>query len=130
MSATGIHVYLPPGGAPSPTQLDGKFLQISWRGRDHLLFAPKSLHRYHNQMLAQFLAEHGIAHHWASDQQLDVDDPELRIHGGGRFRADAIRRELTLWDNSQAYGRFDAERAVGQIAAADHAWSAYRVVVD
>jgi hypothetical protein len=129
MSATGIQVYLPPGGAPSASTLEGKFLQISWRGRDHLLFAPKGLHRYHNQMLAQFLAEHGIAHRWASEQRLDVDDPGLEIHGGGRFRVDAVRRELALWDNSQAYGRFDAERAVRAIAAADHVWSGYRVVI-
>lgn len=129
MPATALHVYLPPGGVPSATRLEGKFLQIRWRGGEHLLFAPTSLYRYHNQMLGRFVTDLGIAHHWAGDERLEIDDPELTIDGGGRFRIDDVRRELSVWDNSQAYGRFDAERVIRQIAAADHHWRGYRVVI-
>lgn len=125
--ATIIIDYPPPAGGAGPRE--GKFVQLEWRGREYLLFAPKALHDYHNQILGRFLAEQGIAHHWASLQTLVVDDPDLVILGGGRFRADPQAASLSLWDNSQAYGRFREAGLAGRIAAAAHPWSGYTVVI-
>lgn len=125
--ATIIIEYSSLAGGAGPRE--GKFVQLEWRGREYLLFAPKTLHDYHNQILGQFLAEQGIAHHWASQQTLAVDDPDLNILGGGRFRADPRAASLSLWDNSQAYGRFREAGLAERIAAAAHPWSGYTVVI-
>lgn len=109
--------------------IEGKFLQLVLRGVEYLVFAPASLHRYHNQILAQFCADRGIPHRWVTDERLEVDSPQLAVLGGGRFRADTVQRRLELWDNSQAYGRFDERGLAAKIAAAKHSWRTYVVTI-
>jgi hypothetical protein len=105
----------------------GKFLQLVWCGDEYLVFAPAATFRFHNQILARFLSEHGVDHRWRDEETLEFDTDRIEIGGGGRFRVDASTRTLELWDNSQAYGRFAASGLAGRIAAAGHAWSGYRV---
>lgn len=106
---------------------EGKFLRLRWRGEPLLLFAPIDRFRYHNQLLAHFAEAHAIPHRWRSESELAVDHPQLTILGGGRFRADG--ETLTLWDDSEAYGRFAEEGLVELIGDADHPWSALRVEI-
>ena len=49
-----------------PPEFEGKFLHLVWRGQEYLAFAPSGLHRYHNQLLAHFLQDQGIPHHWVT----------------------------------------------------------------
>jgi hypothetical protein len=111
-----------------PTEIDdaallvGKFLQLRWAGRAYLLVAAADEHRYHNQILGRFLSEQGIPHRWEGAENLVVDDPELSIMGGGRFRLDLRIRTLRVWDASSVYGRFDASALPEQLAAADTPW--------
>lgn len=121
-----IHVYPGPG---EESLIEGKFLQLVWQGREYLIFVSATRHRYHNQILAQFCADQGIAHRWVTDQRLEVADPSLTVLGGGRFRADARTRTLELWDNSQAYGRFVEHGLCERIAAAEHPWAGYSVTI-
>jgi hypothetical protein len=107
----------------------GKFIQFRWRGQEYLAFAPFEIHRYHNQILGHFLQEQGIAHRWLDRQRLAIDDPGLRVIGGGRFRLDLTRRSLELWDDSQAYGRFDELGLADKIARAGKPWSGLRIEV-
>lgn len=109
--------------------LTGKFLQLVWHGEEYLVFAPAAAHRFHNQILARFLAERNIDHRWRDEQTLEFEADRLEVVGGGRFRLDANARTLELWDNSQAYGRFTEPGLAQRIAGADHAWSAYRVEI-
>ncbi len=102
--------------------LEGKFLQLRLAGRDCLLFAAATEHRYHNQILARFLSEHGIPHRWEGEEKLVVDHPELAVTGGGRFRLDPTQHTLHVWDDSSVYGRFDASALSAQLAAADQPW--------
>jgi hypothetical protein len=102
--------------------LEGKFLQLRWAGRAYLLFASADEHRYHNQILGRFLSEQGIPHHWEGAENLVVDQPELSIIGGGRFRLDLLKKQLRVWDTSSVYGRFDASARPVQFAAADPPW--------
>ena len=106
---------------------EGKFLRLTWRGKPFLLFAPTTRFRYHNQLLAHFAQTHAIPHRWLSESELSIDHPVLKIHGGGRFRADDDT--LELWDDSQAYGRFLEEGLERMIAEADHRWSRLTVVI-
>ena len=114
---------------PERTEFLGKFLQLTVRGREHLLFAPSDLHGFHNQILGQFLAEAGIPHRWVEHDRLKVDFPALSVIGGGRYRLNAPRSTLELWGSSQAYGRFDPAGLVEKIARADHPWGALTSVV-
>jgi hypothetical protein len=109
-----------PDGAPPP---QGKFLQLILRGQEYLLFSSAELHRFHNQILGRFLEEQQLPHSWSNTQTLRIETPELTVIGGGRFRVDRERRVLELWDNSQAYGRFDERALDEKIAAAAHPWS-------
>lgn len=123
---TRLVLYAPIADADTRT---GKFLQLLWHGDEYLVFAQAMAYRYHNQILARFLAERGIAHHWRDEQTLEFDTQVLDVVGGGRFRVDDNARILRLWDQSQAYGRFAESELVQRIAAAaaDHAWSTFRV---
>jgi len=119
---------LPVAAAGGPA-LTGKFLQLVWRGDEYLVFADAAARRFHNQILACFLAERGIEHRWRDEQTLEFDGAQLTVVGGGRFRLDTVARTLELRDNSQAYGRFAESGLAERIAAADHAWSVYRITI-
>ena len=123
-----IRVYHPPG-RPVPALSEGKFLEVAVHGKEYLLFASSELHRYHNQILAHFLVDQQIPHRWLTSKELQVDYPELRVMGGGRYRLDSAIRTLTLWDESQAYGSFDAHALAKIIAAAGPPWNTYRIVL-
>jgi hypothetical protein len=111
-------------------RLEGKFLQLALRGQAYVLFASTKLHRYHSQLLARFLAEQQIPHRWATPEMLVVGSAEVVVHGGGRFRVDTAARRLTLWDNSQAYGRFDACTIAAQLPDSGHAWGDFEVRIE
>jgi hypothetical protein len=108
---------------------EGKFLQLRVRGREHLLFATKQLDRFHNQILARFLAERRLVHRWADEQTLEFDRDAIAVIGGGRFRLDAAAGTLALWDNSQAYGRFDDRGLTARIRASGHRFARFAVEI-
>jgi hypothetical protein len=116
-----------PYGAAAP--VEGKFVQLRLRGKEYLLFAAPELHRFHNQILADFLEHQHIAYHWTDNQTLAIDLPELTVVGGGRFRADGDTRTLTLWDNSQAYGRFDERGLKEKIGSAESPWKDFSITI-
>ena len=126
MTTTEIVNYASDAGHEQ-AETTGKFLQILWRDVEYLLFAPLEVHRYHNQILARFLLDHGIVHRWLSNQEMEFDEPELTVVGGGRFRANTTNHTLVLWDDSQAYGRFDDSRLAERISEPGNAFSGFRV---
>jgi hypothetical protein len=111
---------------PTPIEdhapMEGKFLQLCLAARDYLLFAAATDYRYHNQILARFLSEQAIPHHWEGAENLVVDHRELAVTGGGRFGLDPTRRTLRVWDESSVYGCFDPLRLAAQLAAAGPPW--------
>ena len=107
----------------------GKFLQISCRGIPWLLFATPDTCRFHNQMLSRFLGGAAIPHRWSSPETLEVTDGRIKVIGGGRFRLDPVRQHLELWDDSHAYGRFDASLVTEQLASAGAPWDGLRVQI-
>lgn len=127
MSRSVIISYPAASGAGSPNTVEGKFLQLRWDEREYLVFASFDLHRYHNQILAHFAADLGISHRWLDGVTLEVDAPELKVVGGGRFRLDDDR--LVLSGESQVYGRFDSEGLEQRIGDAGHAWSSSLVEI-
>ena len=124
-----IHEYRCAEDLPDRVEYLGKFLQLTLRGREHLLFAPFENHRYHNQILGQFLAEARIRHRWINEERLEYDFPALNVIGGGRYQVNTQQKTLVLRDISQAYGRFDAAGLAEKIAGAEHPWSVFTVDV-
>ena len=107
----------------------GKFLQLMWHGQEYLIFAPPGLHRYHNQILAHFLRENRIPHRWITQETLEFAHPALVVIGGGRFRVNTDEKSLSLWDDSQVYGRFQAPGLADNIASAGHPWSRFTIMI-
>ena len=112
--------YPPLAELADATIVEGKFVQFRWQGNEYLLFATRDKHRFHNQMLARFFAEHSLPHRWRDDETLAFDLPEFTVLGGGRFRFSREPVQLELWDNSQAYGRFDEEGLADRLRASGH----------
>ena len=112
-----------------PGTCEGKFLQLVLQGQEYLVFSPVSLHRYHNQILARFLHDRGIAHRWATQERLEYDTSKAQVRGGGRFRVSRREENLELWDDSHVFGRFDDDGLKEGIANAGHPWSDYRVTI-
>lgn len=130
MARIVIRFYAPPGAEPVPAGHEGKFLQLVLHDQEYLLFAASPQYRYHNQILARFCEDNGLPHRWLSPERLEVNFAALTVVGGGRFRVNADEGLLELWDNSQAYGRFDARFVGEKIASADHPWRGFRIVID
>lgn len=117
------------GFADAATEVQGKFLQLRFADSEYLLFAPKQLHGFHSQLLAHFLEDRELAHHWEDEQTLKIDIAGMTIIGGGKFRLDRSARTLELYDNSQAFGRFDDRAIVERIKAAGHGWGDYDIKI-
>lgn len=125
-NAVRIVFYTPRDGG---LEGEGKFVQLRWQGQEYWVFAPFSIHRYHNQIVGHFVKERGIGHHWPDRERLAIDDPGLRVLGGGRFRLDLARHRLEFWDDSQVYGRFDERGLAEKLASAGAPWDGLRLEV-
>ena len=108
---------------------EGKFVQLRINGREHLVFAPGEMHRYHNQILARFLKENAVFPRWVTRERLEFDASAVHVIGGGRFRVSTQAKRLELWDNSQAYGRFDERGLAEKLASSRHAWEGFSVKI-
>lgn len=127
MDQTVILIYPAPDGPSRRVEYQGKFVQLIVHGQQYLIFAPTELHHFHNQILAHFLADKNIPHSWKDDQTLEIRSPDITIVGGGKFRVHITDKTLELWDNSQAYGRFDGHELPQKIASTKHPWSGFDV---
>lgn len=123
MVSIKIITYPPFDQLEALNEIEGKFVQFSWRGIQYLVFATKDEHRFHNQMLAHFLSDHGLPYRWSDAETLEIGADDLTVLGGGRFRFLLQNRRLQLWDDSQAYGRFSESGLAESIHAAGHPWS-------
>ena len=105
----------------------GKFLQLELKHTTWLLFSSTGTHRFHNQILARFLAEQSISHRWVTPEQLEYDEGHVTVSGGGRFSVDFAASLIEFWDDSTVFGRFDPGQLISQMRAAGPPWSALRI---
>ncbi len=124
-----IENYPPLEKAESARMIAGKFLQFRWQGNEYLLFATRDEHQFHNQMLAHFLSDHHIKHHWRDSEHLEFPDTEINVIGGGRFHFSADPTQLELWDNSMAYGRFDESGLAERLRGSGHPFGSGEIVI-
>lgn len=129
MCACIIESYPPVKQLDNENEIQGQFVQLLWQGKEYLLFSAKAIHRFHHQMLAYFLADHGVPHRWVDDKTLYVDPREVGITSSGHFRLDKNRNLLEIWgDKSQGFDRFKEAGIRSKIHGARHPWSEAKVL--
>jgi hypothetical protein len=120
-------IVIHPNALESGNQPQGKFIQVIWSDKEYWVFSTKPVHQFHNHILEWFCESEGIPRHWSTKETLDVHDDQLRVLGGGRYSV--TDGEITLYDNSTAFGRFTSDRADEKMIAADSPWSELRVII-
>ena len=92
-----------------PPIVAGKFVQIRHGSELYILFSPKEFTKYHANIVERFCMDKGIEGSYdAKREKFLIADTAWRIIGGGRFEMDTLQKTIRLFDNSMAYGKFDA----------------------
>ncbi|MEJ2695182.1 MAG: hypothetical protein P8013_00890 [Candidatus Sulfobium sp.] len=88
---------------------NGKFLQVRHDDTEYILFSPREVTPYHSDLLERFCRERGIKGSYDSKRKrYDIRESSWTVEGGGKFDIDTVRKYIRLYDNSMAYGKFDA----------------------
>jgi hypothetical protein len=97
-------------GGTATDRTAGKFVQIRNNDSEYLIFSPRELTPYHADLVEKFCEERKIPGRYVRERKrYDIHDPDWVVAGGGKFEADRERKSILLYDNSMAYGRFDAK---------------------
>jgi len=118
-------------GESLPDKNEGKFVQVvNDSSEEYLVFSPKEDCRYHADIVEQFCAERGIPGvHNNIHKRFDIHDPEWAVVGGGKFAIDRGKKQLRLYDDSMAYGKFNGKGLKEKILSFS-AFSGYNVRVE
>jgi Janus/Ocnus family (Ocnus) len=107
-------------GTHVPAKRTGKFVQIRHGQTEYLLFSPKEFTRYHADIVKRFCDERGIDGFLNTTvKSFEIYDPDWMVIGGGKFELDSAEKHLRLYDDSMAYGRFDAKGLKKKILSID-----------
>ncbi len=91
-------------------KISGKFIQIRNKQTEYLVFSPKELTPYHANLVEKFCRDRGLKGAYRGEgKRFDIREPEWKIVGGGKIDIDKSRKQIRLYDNSLAYGRFDSK---------------------
>jgi hypothetical protein len=118
-------------GVALPDKNEGKFVQlINDSAEEYFVFSPKEVSRYHADIVGRFCAERGIPGVYDNThKRFDIHDPEWAVVGGGKFAIDRRKKQLRLYDDSMAYGKFSGEGLKEKILSLP-AFSGYNVSVE
>jgi len=117
-------------GEKVPGQWDGKFVQVRNNGDEYLLFSPKGFAPYHADIVKKFSEDQGLAGKFFKPKmRFDIEEPGWMVTGGGKYRIDRGEKTLLLYDNSMAYGCFEAAGMKEKILSV-HELSGYMVRIE
>ncbi len=103
-----------------PAVRNGKFVQVRHSDTEYLILSPKELSPYHADILERFCRERSIdGAYQDGKKRFDIRDPEWVVRGGGKFEIDETKRYVRFYDNSMAYGRFEARGLREKVLRAD-----------
>ncbi len=112
-----------------PDKINGKFVQIRNKQTEYLVFSPKELTLYHANIVERFCLDKGLKGAYRGEEKrFDIREPGWEVVGGGKFDIDKTTKQVRLYDNSLAYGRFDSKGLAGKIRSTDKL-SGYDVVI-
>jgi hypothetical protein len=117
-------------GAALPDKIAGKFVQMQNDSAEFLVISPKEFARYHADIVGRFCDERGIPGVYNNAlKRFDIHDPEWVVTGGGKFERDRIKKQLRLYDDSMAYGKFNGQGLKKKILSIS-AFSGYNVQIE
>ena len=112
-----------------PDKISGKFVQIRNKQTEYIVFSPKELALYHANIVERFCLERGLKGAYAGEgKRFDIREPGWDVVGGGIFDIDKTPKQIRLYDNSLAYGRFDSKGLKEKIRSTGKL-SGYSVVI-
>lgn len=101
--------YVSCSGAPIPSVTAGKFVQIRNGNALYLVFSPRELTKFHENIIERFCMDKGIEGSYdGKREKFTTKDQTWVIIGGGKFERNTDKKAIKLYDNSMAYGKFDA----------------------
>jgi hypothetical protein len=96
-------------GTPAPAVITGKFVQIRHENILYLVFSPKEFTKYHANIIERFCMDKSIEGSYdAKREKFTIRDQAWQVLGGGKFERDGNKKAIKLYDNSMAYGKFNA----------------------
>ncbi len=113
-----------------PDRYSGKFVQLRHNDNEYLVFSPKEFTKFHANIVEHFSKEKGLRGVYDSEKKrYDILEQGWSISGGGKFEIDRIKRELRLYDDSMAYGRFKDEGLRERLQNTEE-FSDYRILIE
>ena len=117
-------------GTPVPDIVVGKFVQIRNGNSLYLVLSPKDLTKYHANIVERFCMDKGIEGSYDSRKEnFFIHDTAWEVIGGGKFERDKNKKAIKLYDNSMAYGKFDATGMKEMLGALPDL-SGYSIMID
>lgn len=113
-----------------PPVVTGKFVQIRNGNTLYLVFSPKELTKYHANIIERFCMDKGIEGRYdVKREKFTIYDKTWIIVGGGKFDRDANKKAIKLYDDSMAYGKFDAT-GLKEMFAALPEFTGYTITIE
>ncbi|NTW59029.1 MAG: hypothetical protein HGB21_07760 [Nitrospirae bacterium] len=113
-----------------PPVVSGKFVQIRNGNTLYLVLSPKELTKYHGNIVERFCMDKGIEGSYDTKREkFAILDQAWVIVGGGKFERDGIYKAIKLYNNSMAYGKFDAT-GLKELLIALPEFSGYTVTIE
>ena len=117
-------------GTDVPAQFTGKFIQVRNLLTEYLIFSPKEFTLYHADIVERFCTERQIPGIYnKTNKSYDILDPEWIVAGGGKFAIDRQKKNIHLYDDSMAYGKFDKNEMKEKVLSIKD-FSGYEVRID
>lgn len=105
-------------GTAVPPVVYGKFVQIRNADVRFLVLSPKEFTKYHANIVERFCMDKGIEGSYdVKREKYFIRDRAWQVIGGGKFEFDAGKKAIKLYDDSMAYGKFDAAGLKETLAA-------------
>jgi len=122
--------YISIARTPVPPGVVGKFIQIRNGNTLYLILSPKEFTKYHAHIIERFCIDKGIEGSYDSRKgKFNIHDQAWVIIGGGKFERDTSKKSIKLYDNSMAYGKFDAA-GLNEMLAALPEFSDYSIIIE
>ncbi len=113
-----------------PDYYSGKFVQIRHSRTEYFIFSPREFTKYHANIVERFCSENNIAGIFDNvHKRFDILESDWITVGGGKFEVDRKRKKVHLYDDSMAYGKFNATGLEERILAIDK-FSGYKVRIE
>ncbi|OGW35566.1 MAG: hypothetical protein A2X58_00655 [Nitrospirae bacterium GWC2_56_14] len=117
-------------GALEPTVVAGKFVQIKNGNTLYLVLSPKEFTKYHANIVERFCMDKGIEGRYdVKREKFTIMDRSWQIVGGGKFERDINKKVIKLYDNSMAYGKFEAT-GLNEMLGVLPEFSGYTISID